>query len=341
MLADTDLTFTEIAFAAGFGSVRQFNRSFHEVFRARPSDVRQRRRWGDQIAADGSLVVRLAFRPPLDWLGMIGYFQARAIPGVESVDDAAYRRTILVDGDPGALELRPGGSDDLLLRLHLTHWESLIDLVLQSRHIFNLDCDVESATNHLQSDAVLRRAVDMTSGIRAPGTWDPFEAGVAAIMGERLTAPPSNSPLSLLVERYGVPVPGLNALGLSHLFPTAASLAGADLSQLGLDGATALTLRSFAHACATHSIQLDRASTLATLVTALTALPGLSPGAAHYIALRMGERDASLWDEPGVQAPLEAVIGSTLTRHQLGDIMENWRPWRAQAAALIALAGLH
>lgn len=123
LLDDTDLTITEIAYAAGFGSLRQFNRACRDVFRTPPRALRAKRRKTDRLVADGGLSVRLTFRGQLDWDAMAAYFAARAIPGVEHVSDRTYRRTVMVDGDPGVLELFPGGDDHLVLRVHLRHWE--------------------------------------------------------------------------------------------------------------------------------------------------------------------------------------------------------------------------
>ena len=133
LLDDTDLSVTAIAFAAGFGSLRQFHRVCHEVFRASPRTLRARRRAGDRLAADGGLRLRLPFNGRLDWDAMVAYFAARAIPGVEHVSGETYRRTIVIDGDPGVLELFPGGDDDLVLRAHLPHWEELIHIAGRAR----------------------------------------------------------------------------------------------------------------------------------------------------------------------------------------------------------------
>jgi AraC family transcriptional regulator, regulatory protein of adaptative response / DNA-3-methyladenine glycosylase II len=129
LLDDTDLSVTEVAFAAGFGSLRQFNRVCREVFRASPRALRERRRVNDRLVADGGLRLRLPFRGPLDWGALVAYFAARAIPGVEHVSGDTYRRTIVIGGDPGVLELFPGGDDHLILRAHLPHWEELIHVV--------------------------------------------------------------------------------------------------------------------------------------------------------------------------------------------------------------------
>jgi AraC family transcriptional regulator of adaptative response / DNA-3-methyladenine glycosylase II len=123
LLDDTDLSIVDVALASGFGSLRQLDRACRAVFRAAPSQLRARRRAGDRLVADGGLMLRLPFRPPLDWDSMLSYVAARAIPGVEHVSGRTYRRTVDVEGDPGVLELWPGGPDHLLLRAHLPHWE--------------------------------------------------------------------------------------------------------------------------------------------------------------------------------------------------------------------------
>ncbi len=121
LLDDTDLTVTDIAWASGFGSLRQLNRACQEIFRASPSELRARRRKSDRLVADGGLVLRVPFTGPLDWDRMLGYFERRAIAGVEHVADDTYRRTITVDGDPGVIEITRGGADHLVLRVHLPH----------------------------------------------------------------------------------------------------------------------------------------------------------------------------------------------------------------------------
>src|SRR5947209_1506338 len=123
LLDDTDLTVADIAFAAGFGSIRQLNRACLDVFRATPRELRARRRVTDRLVADGGLALRLPFQSPLEWDAMLGYFSSRAIPGVEqvAVADGLYRRTVVIDGDPGVLELTTGGPDHLVLRAHLPH----------------------------------------------------------------------------------------------------------------------------------------------------------------------------------------------------------------------------
>src|SRR5688572_4946269 len=155
LLDDTDLTVTDIAWASGFGSLRQLHRACRDIFRASPTELRARRRRADRLVADGGLVLRLPFRGPLDWEDMLGYFEHRAIRGVEHVTDGVYRRTIVTDGEPGVLELTRGGDDHLLLRAHLPQVRDLIHVVQRARQIFALDRDPTAARAHLGADLVL------------------------------------------------------------------------------------------------------------------------------------------------------------------------------------------
>jgi AraC family transcriptional regulator of adaptative response / DNA-3-methyladenine glycosylase II len=280
----------------------------------------------DRLVADGGLVLRLPFTGALDWDALLDYFSARAIPGVEHVQGETYRRTIVVDGDPGVLELAPGGADHLLLRAHLPHWEGLIHVVERARRIAGLDADPSAAVEHLATDALLAPLVAGRSGLRVPGTWDPFETGVRAIVGQQVTVSGATTLAGRIVERLGTPVPGLRALGLTHTFPSAATLADADLAGLGLTGARAAALASFAAAVAGDDVRLDGSVGVDQLVGAVAALPGIGPWTAQYLALRMGERDAF----PTTDLALRKAAG--LDAKALGDRAESWRPWRALAA---------
>jgi AraC family transcriptional regulator of adaptative response / DNA-3-methyladenine glycosylase II len=332
LLDDTDLTVTEISFASGFGSIRQLNRSCREVFRAAPSELRARRRSGDRLVADGGLCIRLPFEPPLDWEAMLAYFDARAVAGVEKVSEGSYLRTVAIDGDPGVLELSRGGPEHLVLKTHLPHWEGLIHVAQRARHIFNLGADVEELTRHLRDDAIVGSLVRARAGIRPPGTWDPFETGVRTIVGQQVSVAGAGTVIARIVARHGVPVPGLQALGLSHLFPSPATLSEGDLSGLGLTSARAAAVGAFARAVTERSVRLDRASSLEELVDSLTAIPGLGPWTANYIALRLGEPDAFPAGDLGIRRSLAGHAGQPLTPRQAGNLAERWRPWRALAA---------
>jgi AraC family transcriptional regulator of adaptative response / DNA-3-methyladenine glycosylase II len=318
LLDDTELTITEIAFASGFGSVRQLNRACRDLFRMSPRMLRARRRAADRLVADGGLWLRLPFRGPLDWDSMVAYFAARAIPGVEHISGTTYRRTVVIDGDPGVLELSPGSDDHLLLRAHLPHWEELIHLVERARRIVSLDFDLEEPRRHLARDPVIGPLLRARPGLRAPGTWDPFETGVRAIIGQQISVAAANTITGRLVDRLGIPVPGLERLGLTHTFPSAEAFTSADLTGLGLTRGRTDAIRSFAGAVAEDAVRLDRSVSLERLIASLTSIEGVGPWTAHYLGLRLGEPDA---------CPIRA-----------DEVDEHWRPWRALATAHLWMA---
>jgi AraC family transcriptional regulator of adaptative response / DNA-3-methyladenine glycosylase II len=284
----------------------------------------------DRLVADGGLSLRLPFAGPLDWEGLVAYLEARAIPGVEAIEDNIYRRTVLVEGDPGVIEMMPGGSGYLVLRAHLPHWEQLIHLVHRVRRIANLDLDLDEPLDALSGDAVIGPLVAAFPGRRPPGTWDPFETGVRAIIGQQVSVAAATTLTGRLVTRLGTPIPGLGAMGLTHSFPVPAVVVSADLDGLGLTAARQRAIRAFARAVLDGDVRLDRSAGLDDLVACITAIPGLGPWTAHYIALRLGEPDAFPAGDAGIRKALQgAGIGSGCSPD------ERWRPWRAVAATYL------
>jgi AraC family transcriptional regulator of adaptative response / DNA-3-methyladenine glycosylase II len=261
---------------------------------------------------------------------MVAYLAARAIRGVEHVSGTTYRRMIVIDGDPGVLELSLGASDHLVVRAHLPHWEDLIHVVDRARRIASLDTDMDEPTMHLAGEPVVGPFVSARPGLRVPGTWDPFETGVRAIVGQQVTINGANTIMARLVQRLGTPVPGLAQLGLTHSFPSAGTVAAADLTGLGLVPSRAEAIRSFARGVVDDTVRLDRSIGLDQLVASITAIAGLGPWTAHYIALRLGEPDAFPAADLGLRRALAPRLpDSTIT---LEELAERWRPWRALAA---------
>lgn len=318
LLDDTDLTVTEIAFAAGFGSLRQFNRACRDVFRESPRILRGRRRKADRLVADGGLLLRLPFYGPLDWDALLAYFAAHGIPGVEHVAGRTYRRVVVIEGNPGVLELFPGDESHLLLRAHLPRWGELVHVVQRARRIASLDLNMQEATQTFAGDPTIEPLVQARSGVRPPGTWDPFESGVYSILARDVPSSRANELARKLVEYFGTAVPGLEALGLARVFPRPSTLAQAELTRIGLSGELAVSVSAFAKAVADDVVRLDGSASLDELVASITAVDGLDASTAHEIALRAGEPDA---------APDE-------------HLAERWRPWRAVATTHLRLAAL-
>jgi len=339
LLDDTDLSVADVAFAAGFGSIRQFNRVCQDVFAASPRQLRARRRSGDRLVADGGLALRLPFSGPLEWEAVLGYLARRAIPGVEQVAGGTYRRTVVIDGDPGVLEVSLGRTaDHLVLVCHLPHWEGLIHLVQRVRRLFGLDVDLAPAQRLLGTDPVLRPVVASAPGLRPPGTFDSFEAAVRTVCGQRVSVAAARTVLARIAARYGRPVGGLGPWGLERTFPDPATLAQADLGGLGLGQARAASLRSLATQVAQGDLHLERSAPLEVFVDALCAQPGLGPWSAHYLALRCGYLDAFPASDLGLRRSFEALWSRPGSPRALAQEAERWRPWRALAATYLWFA---
>jgi AraC family transcriptional regulator of adaptative response / DNA-3-methyladenine glycosylase II len=327
LLDDSDLTITQVAFASGYSSVRHFNRAMRDVFRSTPRDLRERRRRHDRLTADGGLTLRLPFDPPFDWGRTLRYLSQRAIPGVESVEGGVYRRTIVLDGDAGMLELRVGGVDHMLLCAHLPHWEGLIHVVERAARMVGIDVDVVAGEAYLAADQVLGAIVTRQTGLRAPGAWGPFEAGVQAIVSQTFDLASTQECLATITRAYGTHVPGLPH-DLTHLFPSAETVAESDLTACSLPGANADAITRFASAVATDTVRLDGSTTLNELVSSLIAIPGIEKNTAHQIALRLGYQDAFPNADPVARRVFRQVAPSIKTFEATA---EQWRPWRALA----------
>jgi AraC family transcriptional regulator, regulatory protein of adaptative response / DNA-3-methyladenine glycosylase II len=319
LLDDTDLSIADVAFAAGFGSVRQMTRVMQDVFHASPTTLRSKRRRADRLVADGGLDTRLTYQPPLAWDDLLEFLAARAIPGVEAVDDDTYRRTIDTDGYTGALEVRRDG-DHLIARFHLPKWDGLIHHVARVRHLFDLDHDPRRVANDLGRDA---RLSPWPEGLRVPGSWDPFETGVRAIIGQQVSVAGATTTLGKIVAAHGTPAPGLEALGLTHRFPEPGALIGADLP---IPGKRAAAVHAFSAAVADGWLPLDGSLPLDELEARLCELPGVGSWTAQYLALRLGYTDAFPASDLAV---VKALDGATPRETEARS--QAWRPWRAYA----------
>jgi AraC family transcriptional regulator of adaptative response / DNA-3-methyladenine glycosylase II len=336
LLDDTDLSIADVAFGAGFGSIRQFNRACRETFRATPGALRARRRLSDRIVTDGGIALRLPFQPPFDWGAMLGWMQARAIAGVELVTEDCYRRIVVIEGDPGVLEISHGVRDELVLRAHLPHWKGLLHIVQRARGIFNLDANVAAANGHLSADPLIGPLVACRPGIRAPGTWDPFEAAVEAVAQEYSRAGEAPRIMADIAARYGMRVAGLHALGLTHTFAAPDELASADLTGLGLSQEGIDAVHALAKAATAPAMSALNVAVAGTYVEAI----GASARCAQSLAWRLGDQDAFPGEDPALVRAIARRTGRDVTPEEAQALAEAWQPWRAHAAAYLWLDDL-
>jgi len=345
----TALPLSEIAFAAGFASIRQFNATIREVFAVTPTDLRRAgpggrppgspRAWGGDPPPQAPLGLRLAYRAPIDGERMLGYLGARAIPGVEEVREGRYRRTIMLPNGPGILSLAPA-SGYVDCELQLEDLRDLTAAVQRCRRLLDLDADPEAVTGYLSSDPVLGPLALANPGRRSPGHVDGSELALRAVLGQQVSVAAARRLGARLVAAYGKPLSRPDG-PLTHVFPEAGTLAAADPAALPMPRSRALALTGLASALASGELVLDPGAERDRAEAVLLALPGIGPWTASYIRMRaLSDPDAFLPSDVGVLdalARLGAVPAGTgpaargRAARAAAALAENWRPWRSYA----------
>ncbi|WP_428815030.1 AlkA N-terminal domain-containing protein [Streptomyces albus subsp. chlorinus] len=349
LLQTTPLPVTQIAFASGFASVRQFNDTVREIYARTPSELRaasargghgpagrpEARRAGGADGAGGALnglPLRLAYRGPYATGQVFGFLERRAVPGVEEVrgdpGSRVYRRTLNLPCGTGVVEVDEcparGGEGWLACRLHLGDLRDLTTAVQRVRRLFDLDADPYAVAESLGRRGPLAPLLDRTPGLRSPGAADAHELAVRAVLGQQITVGAARTLAGRLVESYGKPLPAPDGT-LTHLFPTADALAEAPLGELGMPTARRRTLRTVAAALADGTVVLDPGADREETERALLALPGIGPWTAGYMRMRaLGDPDVFLPGDVGVRHGL-ARVGADAAQ------ADDWRPWRSYA----------
>src|SRR5215510_5018719 len=218
LLDETSLPFKEVAFAAGFGSVRRFNGQIRRTYRRTPSELRRLARQAPPVEP-GCYRFRLSYRPPYDWNAVLAFLRARATPGVEVVDDVSYRRTIAVDRQPGVIAVSRHDSGTALdVDVRFPDPRALLSIVERVRRLFDLGADPAVIAGHLHLDPLLRGPLAQYPGIRTPGAWDGFELAVRAIVGQQISVRGATTLAGRLASLWGTAIDG--GAGLVRLFPT-------------------------------------------------------------------------------------------------------------------------
>ena len=332
LLTDTRLSMMDVAFAAGFTSVRRFNDVFQRHYRMTPSRLRKEK---DGAAVDG-VTLLLGYRPPYRWEEMLHFLEARAIPGVEVVYDDTYARTVsLAQEDKtyrGYFAVRHMEKKNALAVTVSDALLPVLPRVLAGvKHLFDLRCNPAEVYAGLACMDEIREGLRVP-GTRLPGSFDAFEMAVRAVLGQQISVKAARTLAARMVAAYGAALT-TPVEGLTHTFPCAADIAGLDgpmedkLGPLGITGARARSIRALAEALLTGEIELSRNADAPDQIQRLLALPGFGPWTVQYIAMRaLGDKDAFPHTDYGVR---EALKG-----HSPAEILamaERWRPWRAYA----------
>ena len=325
LIETTSMKMADIAFAAGFASIRQFNDTIREVFASTPRELR-RSRSADVPAVPATITLRLPYRSPFAGDHVLSFLGSRAVPGIESYDESVYRRSVALPHGDGIVALSLG-DDHVRCDLALLDLRDLTAAVQRCRGLLDLDADPAAIADVLAGDGSLRTAVQKWPGLRVPGSVDGTEIAVRSILGQQVSVKGARTLAGRLVAAYGEPLEKPTGT-VTHAFPTAQRLAEASLDEIGMPAARRKALRAVAAALASGDVVLDPGADRAETREALLAIPGIGPWTASYLQMRaLHDPDAFLASDLGVVKGA-AHLGID---GPLEEVSERWRPWRAYA----------
>ena len=335
LLTDTSLSVLEIAMAAGFGSLRRFNDLFKKQYRLAPTMLRKEAK--SERRQDGDITLALGYRPPYPWEKMLDFLALRAIPGIETVKNAEYLRTVrCVNGNNkwlcGWIRIGHKQHDNVLtVTVDSPLLPVLPQIMGRVRHLFDLYCNPGVVCESLASMNAIQPGL-CVPGTRLPGCFDSFEMAVRAVLGQQITVKGARTLAARLVQQYGIPMQ-TEIDGLTHVFPSPAEIAALDdpigdrLGPLGITGNRAKTIQELARAFASGDFDFAHCVDPEVEVEKLLRIRGVGEWTAHYIAMRaIGWTDAFLHTDYGIKKAL-----APRSEKEIRKLSETWRPWRSYA----------
>jgi AraC family transcriptional regulator of adaptative response / DNA-3-methyladenine glycosylase II len=329
LVETTEMPLSDIAFAAGFSSIRQFNETVREVYALSPTELRGRR--GGPRRTTGTLSLRLAVRTPFAGDALLRFLARHLVPGVETAGPGWYGRTLDLPHGPGTVRLDvpqvavPGETAFVVATFALTDVRDTAAAVERARRLVDADCDPVAVDDHFAGDPVIGPLARATPGLRVPGQVDGDEVAFRTIIGQQVSVVGACTVSGRLVAEHGRPV-HTEMPGLTHLFPDAATIAGLEPGRLPMPGARARALVSLGQALAAGDVALDRGPDRDHVRRRLLALPGIGPWTADYVAMRA-------LGHPDIFLPTDLGARTALTRlgHPATTDDATWRPWRSYA----------
>jgi AraC family transcriptional regulator of adaptative response / DNA-3-methyladenine glycosylase II len=317
---------TQVAFAAGFGSVRRFNAAIRKIYHRTPTQIRS---LAEKMIRqpENHYLFHLSFRPPYDWKSILDFLAVQAMPGVEVVRDGYYRRSISLQENRGYLEVSLDANRNALnVRVQFGDPRSLFFIIERVRAMFDLDADWATIARTLATDPTLAAQVNSCPGLRVPGCWNGFEFAARAILGQEMDSQTANALAGRMVTAFGEPF--CPAGGLTHLFPTPEVLATADLGSIDLPQRQADAIRALSCLVRDAGIRFEKVADPDALLARLHEIPGIGRSALQWIAMRaLREPDAVPSFDPDFARAVGVASGN-----EIEERSEAWRPWRAYAA---------
>ncbi len=326
LIETTTMAFTDVAFAAGFGSVRQFNDTVREVFATSPTDLRARRRPTAGAGPSGEVTLRLPVRQPFAGPELLAFLGAHAIPGLEEWDGSCFTQVLTLPHGDGVAALRVH-DDHVEARVRLAAWADLSSAVQRLRRLLDLDADPRAVDDALGGDPQLGPLVRAVPGRRASGSADPFQTTIRSVVGQQVSLVGARTVTGRLVAALGAPIEPefAGTTSLTHAFPTAAALADAPDHVFSMPTARRDTVRRVAAAVAAGDLVLDAGVDHDETRARLLELKGIGPWTADYVLMRgLGHPDIFLGTDLVALNALRALDVEPAES-------ERWAPWRSYA----------
>jgi AraC family transcriptional regulator, regulatory protein of adaptative response / DNA-3-methyladenine glycosylase II len=332
LLETTELGAADVAFAAGFSSVRQFNDTIREVYASTPTQLRGGRGRG---ASGGTLQLRLAVRTPFAGRALLAFLRTRAVPGIEVADDTTYSRSLSLPHGSGTVtlelddETEAGSTAFVPATFRLSDLRDLAAAVERVRRLVDADCDPVAITEAFTGDRLLGPMATALPGLRVPGHVDGDELAVRAVLGQQVSVAAARTAAARLTQQYGEPVAPTAGTALTHLFPSADRLAELDVEALPMPRSRGRALVALCRALTDGELRLDRGADRGEVRHRLLAIPGIGPWTADYIALRaLGDPDVFLPTDIGIRDALRDLGRDPAEASRLAA---GWSPWRSYA----------
>ncbi|MBD2763169.1 DNA-3-methyladenine glycosylase 2 family protein [Kocuria sp. cx-116] len=329
LLTQTAMPISDIAFSAGFSSIRQFNDTIREVYDLSPQQVRAHGRRTAQT--DTPIVdIGLSYREPIDLPGLFDWFAARAIPGLEHADAWSYARAVHLSGGPAWFRVytSPNSRSDLRLQARVAEMQDLPVLMARVRRLFDLDADPVAVDTALTTLSTISPLVAAAPGIRVAGCVDPHELLIRTMIDQKISVAAARTVLTRITTELGGPAPAF-ALGLTHMFPTMESIAERGGAVLLGPKTRRNAVVTAAEALAAGRLRLGFGDDSHEQRKALLALTGVGPWTAEYVRMRVtGDPDVFLIDDGALRAGARRA-GLPAGKSELLAWSAQAAPWRS------------
>lgn len=332
LLVSTNLSITDVGFAAGFNSIRRFNEVILQTYKASPSEVRGKKAQTNKQ----HVTILLPYKAPFDWPLMLSFFCARKMSNIEDITSEYYFRSLKFDHCRGWIKVTHHENKSALnLTVKLNNYSYLHQVISRVRRMFDLDADMQLIHQHLKSHTALAAVVEKSPGLRLPGCWDIFEFSIRAILGQQISVKGATTLAQRIAEKYGedvIDVDQTNNIHVKKYFPSSSALMQADYQDIGLTRSRIATLQTWVTYFQKHESIFTKGLTIEELESTLTTLKGIGPWTVNYIGMRgLSDPDAFPSADLGIIKAL-TVNDVKPKNKDILELAESWRPWRAYAA---------